>query len=76
MSAENMSTGGTGMTDTERLLEEERKHQDELWAEYIEELEEKRDNMIGIINKMGVDELELMLEMFDDFQVRLFKEGV
>lgn len=56
------------------MAEEERKYQDELWQEYTEELNEKRDKMIELIGKMGADELELMWKKFQEFEMDLFME--
>lgn len=56
------------------MTEEERKYQDELWQEYTEELNEKRDKMIELIGKMSADELELMWKKFQEFEMDLFME--
>ena len=54
------------------MSEEEVRQQEELWKEYTQELDEKRDTMIELISKMGADELELMWQKFNEFEVDLF----
>lgn len=54
------------------MTSEEQRHQDELWAEYEAELNEKRDKMLSMINAMGADELELMWKKFQEFEMELF----
>lgn len=51
---------------------EELRQQEELWKEYTQELDEKRDKMISLISKMGADELELMWQKFNEFEMDLF----
>lgn len=51
---------------------EELRQQEELWKEYTQELDEKRDTMISLISKMGADELELMWQKFNEFEMDLF----
>lgn len=50
----------------------EERHMEELWKEYTEDLNEKRDKMISLIQKMGADELELMWKKFQEFEMDLF----
>lgn len=56
------------------MSEQERQYQEELWNEYIADLDQKREKMISLIGKMGADELELMWRKFQEFEMDLFLE--